>query len=160
MSDDRSPGDARKPYSDSGGPEGRHAETHDVRRERLTNPTGPEPYDASFDEQLHPNRDRLTVVGRTDDTRPLEDDKDLLNTLGNRLTPDELQHLAFLNTGTPLEQGGTYLDLNDIARGAFKAIGSDKVEPPQRIVAKRDLDFETWNRLVGQNERVQIDRPS
>ena len=51
MSDDHSPGDARQPYSDRGGPEGRHAETHDVVREQLTNPTGPEPEDESFAEQ-------------------------------------------------------------------------------------------------------------
>lgn len=159
MSDDQSPGDARKPYSDQGGPAGRHAETHDVRREQLTNPTGPEPEDESFDEDLHPNRDRLTVVGRTDDTRPLEDDKDLLDKLGNRLMPHELKHLAYLDTGTPLEQGGIYLDLNDLKRGPYKAIGSDKVEPHQRIVAKRDLDYETWNRLVGQDEHVEIERP-
>src|SRR4051812_2035990 len=42
MSDDHSPGDRRQPYSDRGGPEGRHAETHDVRREELTNPRGPD----------------------------------------------------------------------------------------------------------------------
>ena len=37
---DPSPGDARKPFSDRGGPAGRHAETHDVRREELTVETG------------------------------------------------------------------------------------------------------------------------
>lgn len=36
-SDDHSAGDAREPYSDQGGPEGRHAQTHDVEREAATN---------------------------------------------------------------------------------------------------------------------------
>lgn len=160
MSDDSSPGDSRKPYSDIGGPEARHAETHDVRREQLTNPTGPEPYDASFDEQLHPNRERETITDANMDTTPADHDKRLKNRLDDRLSPAEMRHLAFLDTGTPLEQGGTYLDLNDMDRGAFRAIGSDRAEAHQRIVAKRDLDPETWNRLVGQNEHVQIDRPS
>src|SRR5687768_11473322 len=52
MSDDHSPGDARKRYADIGGPEARHAQTHDVAREKATNPKGPEPVDESFDQQL------------------------------------------------------------------------------------------------------------
>jgi hypothetical protein len=38
-SDDHSAGDDRKPYADQGGPEGRHAETHNVAREAATNST-------------------------------------------------------------------------------------------------------------------------
>ncbi len=36
-SDDHSTGDERQPYSDQGGPEGKHAQTHDVAREEATN---------------------------------------------------------------------------------------------------------------------------
>ena len=35
--DDHSTGDDREPYSDQGGPEGKHAQTHDVEREAATN---------------------------------------------------------------------------------------------------------------------------
>lgn len=38
-SDDHSAGDSREPYSDQGGVEGRHAQTHDVAREAATNST-------------------------------------------------------------------------------------------------------------------------
>jgi hypothetical protein len=38
-SDDHSAGDSRQPYSDQGGAEGRHAQTHDVAREAATNST-------------------------------------------------------------------------------------------------------------------------
>ncbi len=38
-SDDHSTGDSRQPYSDQGGTEGRHAQTHDVAREDATNST-------------------------------------------------------------------------------------------------------------------------
>jgi hypothetical protein len=38
-SDDQSAGDSRQPYSDQGGPDGRHAQTHDVAREAATNST-------------------------------------------------------------------------------------------------------------------------
>jgi hypothetical protein len=37
--DDHSTGDGRQPYSDQGGTEGRHAQTHDVAREAATNST-------------------------------------------------------------------------------------------------------------------------
>jgi hypothetical protein len=36
-SDDHSTGDRRAPYSDQGGTQGRHAQTHDVKREAETN---------------------------------------------------------------------------------------------------------------------------
>ncbi|MET3805080.1 hypothetical protein ABIB25_002080 [Nakamurella sp. UYEF19] len=36
-SDDHSTGDDREPYSDQGGTEGRHAQTHDVEREAASN---------------------------------------------------------------------------------------------------------------------------
>ena len=54
MSDDHSPGDRRQPYLNQGEPEARHSETHDVRREELTNPVGPQLDDPSFAEQLAP----------------------------------------------------------------------------------------------------------
>lgn len=36
-SDDHSTGDGRAPYSDQGGTEGRHAQTHDVKAEAASN---------------------------------------------------------------------------------------------------------------------------
>jgi hypothetical protein len=35
--DDHSAGDGREPYSDQGGTEGRHAQTHDVKAEAASN---------------------------------------------------------------------------------------------------------------------------
>jgi hypothetical protein len=35
--DDHSAGDSREPYSEEGGPEAKHAQTHDVAREKATN---------------------------------------------------------------------------------------------------------------------------
>jgi len=74
-SDDTSPGDARQPYSDSGGPAARHAETHDVRQEELTNPKGPEPRDTSFDDDLAPVDAPGDPAGHADESAPAADDK-------------------------------------------------------------------------------------
>ena len=158
MSDDHSAGDGRKAYSDIGGREARHAQTHDVGAEQRSNPTGPEPYDPSFDEQLAPNLDAFPQGSHADDSVPASGDKGVMAAHGD-LTAEELGRLSILSRGTQLEQGSVYLDLNDMARGPFKAIGGDTAAHDNRYVAKSETDYELWNRLVGQDERVAIDRP-
>ena len=157
MSDDHSPGDARKPYSDQGGPAARHAQTHDVAREALTNPKGPVAVDPSFDEQLAPVGVG-DAPGHADESRLATDDKRIINQLPD-LSADELSRLTVLEPGVRLEQGGVYLDLNDRARGPFKALGGHEAEPGSRYVAKRDLDYDLWNRLAGADDDPEIERP-
>ena len=157
MSDDHSPGDARQPYADRGGPAGRHAETHDVRREELTNPRGPGEVDESFAEQLAPETGTAEPGGHVDETTPAAADKRLHEQLPE-LSNAELGRLAVLEPGTALEQGGTYLDLADVGRGPFKAIGGQTAEQGTRYVAKRDTDYELWNRLARDRE-VEVERP-
>jgi hypothetical protein len=156
MSDDHSPGDRRQPYSDRGGPEGRHAETHNVQRERHTNPTGPVPEDPTFAEDLAP----VDVSGgHVDDSEPAAADKAVHHMLTG-FSNDELARLSILEPGTRLEQGGTYLNLNDLQSGPFKAIGGQEALRRERIVAKRDTDYELWNRLAGDDREPVIERPA
>jgi len=157
MSDDYSPGDRRQPYSDRGGPEGRHSETHDVRREELTNPVGPQTEDPSFAEQLAPV-ETGPGGGHAAESMPAADDKTLHNRLPE-LTGDELARLQVLESGTRLEQGGTYVDLNRLDNGPFKAMGGHEAGEGDRYVAKRDTDYELWNRLVGDDGEPEIERP-
>jgi hypothetical protein len=147
MSDDHSPGDARKPYSDIGGPEARHAQTHDVERELLTNPTGPEREDPSFAEDLAPDSPEAIRLAQFD-TVPAGDDKDVVNALPE-LDKGELDQLSLLVPGTPLEQGSVYLDLNHRAGGPFTAVGGQEVGDSQRIIAKKTTSYELWNRIAG-----------
>ena len=157
MSDDHSPGDARKPYSDIGGPEARHAETHDVRREEHTNPKGPAPVDESFAEDLAeqtPQRIREQhLEADAGDT-----DKRVGRLLPN-LTDDQLARLSILDAGTTLEQGAVYLDLNDRERGPFKAIGGQEVGRKDRIIAKKMTDYEMWNEIAGRDDDPEVERP-
>ncbi len=157
MSDDHSPGDRRRPYADRGGPGARHAETHDVRREALTNPKGPAPADESFAEQLAPATATIELGGHADESSSAGDDKALHRRLPG-LDAAELARLAVLEPGAQLEQGGTYLDLNDLGRGPFKAMGGQEASPDKRYVAKRDTDYELWNRLAGDREAA-VERP-
>lgn len=157
MSDDHSPGDGRQPYSDRGGPEARHAETHDVRREQLTNPKGPEPEDPSFAAQLAPVESG-PGGGHAMESAPAAADKTLHNRLST-LTNDELGRLAVLEPGARLEQGGVYLDLSHLDAGPFQALGGHEATAANRFVAKRDTDYELWNRLAGQDAEPEIERP-
>jgi hypothetical protein len=158
MSDDYSPGDRRQPYSDRGGPEGRHAETHDVRREALTNPRGPEPVDETFDEQLRPGGSPVEQRGHAEESTPASEDKRVRNDLPF-LDNEELSRLSIIDPGVMLEQGGVYLDIDDLGSGPFKAIGGHIVEDGQRVIAKRDTDYELWNRLTQEHREPEIERP-
>jgi len=154
---DQSPGDARKPFSDEGGPEGHHAQTHDVEREEATRPKRAEPGE-DFSRDLAGGPSTPSVGGHVDESQPAKADKDLRQELSD-LQSDELARLSVLTVGTRLEQGGTYVDLDDLAGGPFKAMGSQEAGPDNSYVAKRDTDYELWNRLVGQGREPDIERP-
>jgi hypothetical protein len=157
MSDDHSPGDARKPYADIGGPEARHAETHDVARERATNPKGPEPVDESFAEDLAEQTPQ-----RVRDQHLNADAGDTDKRVGQLLpdlTDDQLARLSVLDPGTPLEQGAVYLNLDDRERGPFKAIGGQEVGSKARIIAKKMTDYELWNEIAGRDDEPEVERP-
>lgn len=155
---DQSPGDARQPFSDEGGPAGRHAATHDVAREEATRPKGSEEAD-EFADDLAPVEQPGELGGHADESTVASEDKSLASDL-DRLDADELSRLSVLMTGTRLDQGGVYVDLDRLDDGPFKAIGGQEAGADHRYVAKRDTDFELWNRLVGQGAEADVERPT
>ena len=153
--DDHSTGDARQPYSEQGGPEGRHAQTHDVRREKATRSKPHNQDQDEFADDLVADRSRLAG---DDDTVPASDDKRLQADMP-QLGADELSRLSILKPGTRLDQGSVYVDLNDLERGPFKALGSQEATGHTRYVAKRETDYEMWDQLVGQGRTAAVERP-
>jgi isopenicillin-N epimerase len=156
---DKSGGDPRNPYADEGGPAGRHARTHDVRREQATNPTGPEPVDESFGADLatlNPAGRRSSLGSHEDESSPASADKAISGRL-EQLSGDELDRLSVLDPGARLEQGSVYLDLNDLQRGPFTAAGGDEASATRRLVAKKDTDYELWNALTGERRSGRDD---
>jgi hypothetical protein len=156
--DDLSPGDGRKRYTDIGGVEARHAQTHDVRREQLTNPKGIDRSDDEFADDIAPATPALDLHTHADESIIAADRKEMRNQLPG-LTAEELGRLPILDAGVRLEQGGTYLDLDDHGRGPFKAIGAQETGHGRHIVAKKDVDYDLWNRLVGNDREPEIARP-
>lgn len=153
-SDDHSAGDARKPYSEQGGPQGRHAQTHDVRREEATRSTPQRQGPDEFGDDLVSEQSRAA----RDHSSPASDDKQLRTEMPN-LDADDLKRLSILTPGTRLDQGSVYVDLNDLERGPFKAMGEPHAGEDTRYVAKRDTDYEMWGRLLGRGRSAVIERP-
>jgi hypothetical protein len=54
----------------------------------------------------------------------------------------ELRQLRLLPTGSRLEQGATYVDLDDVDLGEFPATGDMHVGPHHWVVAKKDVPYE------------------
>ncbi|HEU4572837.1 MAG TPA: hypothetical protein VFR93_09120, partial [Candidatus Limnocylindrales bacterium] len=63
------------------------------------------------------------------------------------LPDDARERLTILVPGTRLEAGGTYIDLDNLAAGPFTARDGDVVPDGRRIVSKKAIDFELWNRI-------------
>ncbi|MDQ2839081.1 MAG: hypothetical protein M3Y89_16980, partial [Actinomycetota bacterium] len=119
---DNSPGDARKPFSDVGGPQARHAQTHDTRREEATRPKAAEGDVDDFEADLQAEQ---STGGHVDESVAATDDKGLKAEITG-FDRSDLKRLSILTVGTALDQGATYVDLNDRERGPFKAIGSQE----------------------------------
>lgn len=146
---DHSPGDGRQPFSDEGGPAGRHARTHDVEREEASRPKGPDHAPDEFADDLAPLETPGSPGrqgGHADEATSAADDKALRSL---DLDADDLAQLEVLDLGARLQQGSVYLDLNDLAAGPFTAMGGQEAGVDDRLVAKRDTDHELWNRLTG-----------
>ncbi len=68
------------------------------------------------------------------------------------LSDTELAELNIVETGTRLEQGKTYIDLNDLQRGEFTGLASQSAGPENRYVAKDGVSYDLWNKLRGREE--------
>ena len=90
------------------------------------------------------------VPGHADESYPAVWAKDLHERLP-QLTRDQLTQVPIVAPGATLEQGGTYLDLDDPGRGPFRATGSEEVRPGERYVAKRDTAREDAS-ILGQRD--------
>ncbi|HYB97432.1 MAG TPA: hypothetical protein VEC39_20840 [Vicinamibacterales bacterium] len=61
----------------------------------------------------------------------------------------DLDEVPILPEGSRLEQGATYIDLRDEQPAEFMATGGMEAGPDNLYVAKSDVHYEIWNRLLG-----------
>ena len=121
-----------------------------------------EPPADAFDADLHPNADAGQNWGDRGEQAELaaptlHERKDLHRRFRNWYDSD-LKQVPVLPPGSRLQQGATYLDLNDPGRGPFSARGDTTAEPGQEIVPKDRVSYEVWNRLLvdtGADETIE-----
>jgi hypothetical protein len=65
------------------------------------------------------------------------------------LPDDVLKQIPMMPIGARLEEGATYLDLNDPDRGEFTASFGMSVQEGRIIIPKSEVHYEHWNRLRG-----------
>jgi hypothetical protein len=107
----------------------------------------PEPYQ----EELGPDASKglnYGLEGADLPTRTAVDIKELHQYLSD-FTNDELQQIEVLQEGARLETGATYINLARDRRQEIQALGNEDVDKYDLYVAKKDVPFELWNRLLG-----------
>ena len=62
---------------------------------------------------------------------------------------DELKRIPLVPTGTRLEQGAIYVDLQDPQLREIKAMGNMTANSRNWYVPKSEVDYQLWNRLIG-----------
>jgi hypothetical protein len=107
--------------------------------------------DDEYSADLGHGRERVDAGDTTAVTRPLahHEAPDVRDRLGK-----DADRITVLQPGTRLQQGSTYLNLEDLAGGPFAALAGQVVGDGELIAAKSDIDHETWNVLTGQDRNV------
>ena len=90
-------------------------------------------------------------------SRTAYDLKDLHRRLAD-LSDDLLKDVPVLDQGARLQQGATYIDLADARPREFTATGDMEAGAGNCYVAKSDVDYELWNRLIGVTDPERLGR--
>jgi len=81
--------------------------------------------------------------------RPTAFDVKDLHRLLRGYNDDELRQIPVVPEGAPLAEGSVYIDLHDPQPREFEAVGGTKAGAGHWYVAKSDVDYQLWNRLIG-----------
>lgn len=87
----------------------------------------------------------------TNDSLTADQIKDLHRSLTG-YTDTELKQIVVLPAGSRLEQGATYIDLQDPERQEFTAMGGMAAGPDHYYVPKSEVGYQLWNRLLGRQD--------
>jgi len=97
----------------------------------------------TWEQDLHPDRS----ADRNDVARTAYDMEAAHRNLSD-MADDDMKQIPIVADGVRLEQGATYIDLL-AGRTEFSAIGSMEAGQGHAYVAKNDVDYQMWNRLIG-----------
>ena len=111
-----------------------------------------------FEQDLHPNN-LAGDPSALDFSHSAEEIKGLHTRLAD-LTDDELKSIVIVTTGSHLEQGAKYIDLNHLEKGEFVAMPSMTAESGHYYVPKKETDYVLWNRLNQVDNPTRLDESS
>jgi len=97
---------------------------------------------------LHPEDHAANPLRMEKDARTAFDVNDVHRRLSN-LTDNVLKQILILPEGTHLTPGQTYLDLAAPEQGEVVPGADVRAGRENRFVAKHDVDYQTWNVLLG-----------
>lgn len=100
--------------------------------------------------QLAQERATMPPPGHVGESHAAVTDKEVHRALPE-LTDDELRRLSVLDHDAALDQGGVYLDLDDLGTGPFTAMGGETAGERGRVISKQETDYLLWNRLTGRD---------
>ena len=121
------------------------------------NTSSAEEYDQDLARSQRPAEEAgLGAEGTPGAEASASDFKELRTTLAD-LTNDELKNVPILPTGTRLEQGSKYIDLNHLEQGEFVAQGIMIASPEHAYVPKKETDYVLWNRLNQVDSAARLD---
>jgi hypothetical protein len=116
----------------------------------------PQPYQ----EDLAPDASKGLNYGLEGPDLPTQDASNVkdLHELLSDFSAEELKQIPVQCAGNRLETGAVYLKLSAHQRYEFKAQGTEDVLDGDFIIAKKDVPFELWNRLVGIDDPARTKR--
>ena len=108
-----------------------------------------------FDKDLRPDE----FAGENDGANDAQNEKEApsayefkeLHGKFPQLDNADLKDIPILPAGTRLDQGATYLDLNNPEKGEYSAVSNETVGEKDYIVPKKEVDYLLWNRLTGKD---------
>ena len=71
------------------------------------------------------------------------------------LDDDDLKQVPVVPMGTRLQQGATYVDLNEPEPKEFTARADMQARPGNAFAPKDQVPYEIWNRLIGEEKPGQ-----
>lgn len=116
-------------------------------------PQNEQKHPEEWESDLNPNRMAGQNIGpqSADRERGLQTAYDLRSVHRSlqQFEDDDLKRVPIVPAGARLQQGATYIDLNDPKREEFTALGDMQADQDSCYVPKSEVPYPVWNRLIG-----------
>jgi hypothetical protein len=135
----------------------------DRNQDRVPKQQAKQKHPDEWQQDLNPNHLAGQNIGAQSDVLSSGADRTAFHLRKNgmdlRGTDDELKLVPVIATGERLQQGATYIDLNEGSPREFTARGDMSADEGHAYAPKDRVPYQVWNRLIGEAKPGQ-ERPS